>query len=457
MNLRQLNLLSRSVLYFYVLFLPVTLFAQESGQVIDRIVAEVGYNVIMQSDIEMEYLQMREKMGLHHDSIKCFILRQKIMDNILLTKAQIDSVVVQEERVDYELEKRIKYFAAQFNGGEKAMEEYYNKTIAQIKSDNRDKIRNTMLIEEMRNKSLKDVKVSPTDIKKLFQEYTQDSLPYYSAEVELAQMIIEPKVSKEARQIALEKIQDIRRRIIEGQDFNTMALIYSEDKGSAAKGGELGFFSRGDMVPEFEAASFKLKPDSISKIIETKYGYHILKLIDRKGERINVRHILVRPQVFKADIQKARELMDSIIWEVKQGKITFEDAAKKYSDDERTKSNGGFITESRTGNYRVPVDELDKEIYFRIESLNGGDISEPELITIPGPEREQAWRVFYLKSEMPPHRANLKDDYQRFQVMAMQQKQNKALQDYINRSRKEVYIKVADDFKNCPEVASLLK
>ncbi|MFA6261110.1 MAG: peptidylprolyl isomerase [Bacteroidia bacterium] len=460
----NINLRTLGKLFIKSLFFPVFLFfgstdvkAQEPGQVIDRIVAEVGANVIMQSELEMEYVQMRDKMGFQHDSIKCLILRQKIMDYVLLAKAQLDSVVVPEDRVDYELEKRIKYFASQFNGGEKAMEEYYSKTIAQIKADNRDKIKNSMIIQEMQGKALKDVKVSPTDIKKLFGAYTRDSLPFYSAEVELAQLVIEPKVSKESKQIALEKIQELRSRIVDGQDFTTLALIYSEDKGSAANGGELGFFSRGDMVPEFEAAAFRLKPDSISKIVETKYGYHILKLVDRKGERINIRHILIRPQIFKADVQKAKDLMDSILWEIKQGKLTFEDAAKKYSDDINTKSNGGFITESQTGNHRVPVDELDKEIYFHIEALNAGDMTEPELITVPGIDKIQAWRVFYLKSEMPPHRANLKDDYQRFQVMAQQEKQSKALKDYIERSRKEVFIKVVDDYKTCPEVAPLLK
>ena len=449
--------MNKYVFALFLLFSFSIVKAQEPGQVIDRIVAEVGNNVIMQSEIEMEYNQMREKMGVSDDSVKCYILRQKILDYVLLTKGQLDSVEVSEDRVNYELDKRIRYFASQFGGGEKAMEEYYGKTIAQIKEDNRDKIRNSMLIQEMQGKALGGVKVSPTDIKKLFNEYTRDSLPFYSAEVELAQMIIEPKVSKEAKQIALEKITEIRDRILNGENFNVLALIYSEDKGSAVKSGELGYFSRGDMVPEFEATAFRLKPDSISKIIETKYGYHIMKLIDRKGERLNVRHILIRPQIFKSDVQKAKELMDSIIWEIKKDSLKFEDAAKKYSDDASTKSNGGFISESNTGTYRVPIDELDQAIYFRIESLNPGDMTEPELITLPGPDKEQAWRVFYLKSAMPPHRANLRDDYQRFQAMAQQQKQAKTLNDYIERTRKQVFIKVDDNFKDCPQVAPILK
>jgi len=445
----------KSVIWIFICF-PFIASAQEAGQIIDRIVAEVGINVIMQSEIEMEFAQLKEKTGLTNDSLKCMIVRQKILDNVLLAKAQIDSIEMADERVNYELDKKIRYFASQFPGGEKAMEEYYGKSIAQLKEDNREKIRNSMLIQEVQGKALKDVKVAPADIKKLFNDYTKDTLPFYSAEVELAQIIIEPKVSKEAKQIALEKITEIRNRVMAGEQFNVLAMIYSEDKGSAVNGGELGYFSRGDMVPEFEAAAFRLKTDTVSKIIETKYGYHIEKLIDRRGEKINVRHILIRPQIFKSDISRAHDLLDSIMSEVKKGTLTFEDAAKKYSDDEATKASGGFISDSRTGTHRVPIDELEKEIYFRIESLKPGEMTEPELITLPGPDKQQVWRVFYLKSEMAPHRANLRDDYQKFQAMAQQQKQLKAMNDFLERTRKQVYIRVDSQFSNCPQVAPLL-
>lgn len=446
---------------FGILFIVTGMFSalaqNQPGMVIDQIVGVVGDNIIMQSEIEIEFAQLRKEFPQASDTMKCEILKQRLVEKVMLCKAQLDSVVVSEERVEGELEKRLQYFARQM-GGIKAMEEFYGKSITEIKATNREKIKDGLLVQEIQQKALKDVKVSPTDIKKYYNELAAtDSLPFYSAEVEIAQIILQPKVSKEAKEIAYEKIADLRDRILKGESFNTLALIYSDDKGSATNGGDLGFFTRGDMVPEFEATAFRLKPDTISKIIETKFGYHILKLVDRKGDNIDVRHILIRPKIFTTDIQKAREQLDSILWQIKIDSITFEKAAKKYSDDAATKSNGGFITEGSTGTTKVPIDELDKSLYFRIEGMKAGEISEPELITLPGPDREQAWRVLYLKSESKPHRANLRDDYQKFQVMAENRKKAKALNDFILKNKKQFYIHVSEEYANCASIQNFLK
>lgn len=428
------------------------------GMVIDRIVGVVGDNIIMQSEVEMEFSQLRKEIPDAPDSIKCEILKQRLVEKIMLTKAQLDSIPLSDDRVNAELDKRIAYFASQTPGGVKGLEEYYGKSITEIKNTNRDKIKEGLLMQEMQQKALKDVKVSPTDIKKLYNEMAAiDSLPFYSAEVEVAQIIIQPKVSKEAKELAYEKISELRQRIVSGDDFNTLALIYSDDKGSAINNGELGFFGRGDMVPEFEAAAFRLRPDSVSKIIETKYGYHFLKLVDRRGDNINVRHILIRPKIFNSDVDKAKEKLDSILWLIKIDTLTFEKAAQKFSDDERSKPSGGFITESGIGTTRLPIDELEKSLYFRVEGMKAGEISEPELITLPGPDREQAWRVLYLKSETLPHRANLRDDYQKFQAMAENRKKAKALNDFIQKHKSGMYISISDEYKNCPSIINFLK
>jgi peptidyl-prolyl cis-trans isomerase SurA len=446
----------RFLLWICAMMMMPMLYAQQ-GKLIDEIVGVVGDNIILESEVEIEFQQMQKEFPGMSDSVKCDVLKQQIINKLMLTKAQLDSVELSEDRVEAELDKRIRYFASQF-GGEKAMEDFYGKTITEIKATNREKIRNTMLVQETQQKILKDVKVSPTDIKNFFDEMKrEDSLPYYSAEVEIAQIIIEPKVSAQAKELALEKITELRDRILNGDNFNTLSLIYSEDKISAQNGGELGFFSRGDMVPEFEAAAFKLKPDSISKIIETKYGYHILKLIDRKGDNINVRHILIRPQIFRSDIAAAKTKLDSIIWLIKMDSLKFEDAAKKFSDDLPTKSNGGFITEGQIGTTKVPIDELPKDLYFTIEKMKPGELSEPDQITLQGPDRTQAWRVLYLKSESKPHECNLVDDYQKLNAMAFQKKQRKAMQSWVDKYKKTVYMSIADSYKNCPNVQLFLK
>lgn len=437
-------------LVLLLLFLP---FANAmKAQVVDEIVAVVADRIILRSDIEIAYEQASRELGISHDSIRCLILEQKLLENLLVIKAMVDSIPISEERVDAELEERIRYFAQQY-GGEKALEEIYGKSISEIKATNRDRIRNNQLATAMQAKVVKDVKVTPTDIKNFYNSIPPDSLPYYSAEVEVAQIVIEPKISKESKQLALEKITELRQRIVErGEKFSTLALIYSDDKGSASKGGELGYFGRGMMVPEFEAAAFRLKPDSVSKIIETKYGYHFLMGIQRKGEEVNVRHILVMPKIYSTDVQLAKNRMDSILQLIKMDSITFEQAAKKFSDDEASRGSGGFIGAGPLGNTRIPVDELGKDLSIEVQSLEVGDITEPELITLPGPDQKKAWRVLYLKSETPPHRANIRDDYQKLQALTFERKQQQTKQRWLEKTRKEFYIQINGPYQDCPGV-----
>ncbi|MDP1726889.1 MAG: peptidylprolyl isomerase [Bacteroidota bacterium] len=423
---------------------------QLHAQIVDEIVAVVADKIILRSDIEIAYEQASKELGIRNDSLKCKILEMKLIENLMVLKAQVDSIPVSEERVDAELDERIRYFAQQY-GGEKALEEIYGKSISEIKATNRERIRNNQLKQAMESKIVKDVKVNPTDIKSFYSALKVDSLPYYSAEVELAQIVIEPKVSKVAKMMAYEKITELRKRIVEvGEKFSTLALIYSDDKGSASKGGELGYFGRGMMVPEFEGAAFRLKPDSVSRIIETKYGYHIIMAIQRKGEEVNARHILIMPKIYSSDVELAQHLMDSIVQLIKMDSMSFETAARKFSDDENTKASGGIIGSGGLGNAHIPVDELSKELNINIQNLEVGEMSEPEMVTLPGPDQKKAWRVFYLKSETPPHRCNPVDDYQKLQAMAFEKKQRQTREKWIARYRKQFYVQINGPYANCP-------
>ena len=426
------------------------------AQVVDEIVGAVGDKIILKSEIEteLEQLKKQSEVALPPD-IRCELLNQKLAERLMLHKADLDSVVVDEERVNSELENRVRRLVAQF-GGEKAFEDYYGKTIAEIKADNRDKIRESMVVEEMRQKILKDVKVSPTDVKKYFNSIPDDSLPFYSAEIEVAQIIRMPKVSKQAKEIAFMRISEIRDRILKGESFQTLAVLYSDDPGSAAKGGELGFFNRGDMVPEFDAMAFRLKKDTVSKIIETNYGYHILQLIARRGETVNVRHILIRAQTTKDDLKQAKNLMDSLYYRMKYDSLSFNEAAKKFSDDDDTKAGGGFMRDPQTGSTHINVEMLDKSMYLTIEKMKPGEISEPELINLP--DGSQAYRMVYLKSEIAPHKANLRDDYQKFQSIAFATKQQEVMSKWINKYKGSYFVKVSDGYLNaCPTLQMWLK
>jgi len=444
-----LNNMVNRIIMAIILLLTVNI---AKAQVIDEIVAVVADRIILHSEVEFEFEQLKHEFGPLHDSIKCEILNRKMVEALKIVKAMVDSVTINEDRVDAELDERVRYFARQF-GGEKALEEFYGKSISEIKAGNRDKIRNAQYVQEIDRKITKDIKVSPTDIRNYFKELEMDSVPFYSAEVEVAQIIVEPKVSKDAKAVSYEKIAELRKRIVEGgEKFSTLALIYSDDKGSASKGGELGYFGRGQMVPEFEAASFKLKPDSVSKIIETKYGYHIIQMIDRKGENLNARHILIMPKTYSRDVELARNLADSIVHLLKSDSISFSQAAKKFSDDDATKANGGFVTEPNTGTTKIPVDEIDKSLYLQISSMKENEISDPDMIVLPGPEQKRAFRILLLKSETKPHRANLIDDYQKMQQLASQKKQSLAIQNWIDKNRKLFYVYVSEPYRNCKSV-----
>lgn len=444
------------VLFAFVMLANIVKAQPGTGETIDGIVGVFADKIILHSEIEFEYQQfLKEYPDRRSDTIRCDILKQKLTEKLLSTKAEIDSLPLTDERIDGELEQRIQYFARQF-GGEKGLEEFYGKSISEIKQNYRDKIKTSLLMQEMQQKILKDIKVSPTDIKTYFNAIDKDSLPYYSSEVEVAQIIIEPKVSKEAKDIAYQKISELRNRLINGDNFRTIAKIYSDDKGSAVQGGDLGFFGRGMMVPEFEAAAFKTPQDSISKIVETKFGYHIIQPIKRRGEEVHARHVLIKPQIYKADIEESRVKIDSIINLIRLDTISFVEAAKKFSTEKRTGARGGFLSNPQNGNTKIPIDELPKDIFLIIQNLKPGEMSNAELTTIQNAQGEavKVWRVTFLKSESKPHIANLKDDYQKMQIAAEEDKKQKTLARWIEKNRKQFYVQVADEYKTCPSLQS---
>lgn len=443
-----------SILFASVLLSTLSIAQPGSGETIDGIVGVFADKIILHSEVEFEYQQFRKEYPERvTDTLRCSILQQKLVEKLMATKAEIDSLPLSEDRIEGELEQRIQYFARQF-GGEKGLEEFYGKSISEIKANYREKIKSSLLVQEMQQKILKDIKISPTDIKNFFYSLEKDSLPYYSAEVEVAQIIIEPKVSKEAKELAFQKINELRARLINGDNFRTIAKIYSDDKGSAVQGGELGFFGRGMMVPEFEAAVFKTPQDSISKIVETKYGYHIIQPIKRRGDEVNARHVLIRPQIYRADIDLAKQRIDSIVNLIRIDTFSFADAAKKFSTDKRTAARGGYLSDGQVGNTKIPVDELPKDIFLLIQNLKPGEMSEPELATIQSQSGEpiKVWRVLYLKSESKPHIANLRDDYQKMQTAAEEDKRGKVLNRWIDKNRKQFYVHIADEYKTCPNL-----
>lgn len=296
-------------------------------------------------------------------------------------------------------------------------------------------------------------------MKAFFNKIPEDSLPYYDAEVQIGVLVFKPKVTPELKQLALDKINGLRDRAMKGESFSTLASLYSEDPGSAENGGELGFVNRGELDPEFEAAAFALKtPGEISPVIESSFGYHIIQLIERRGERINVRHILIIPKTTTFDLAKAKVRADSVSQMINEGKISFEDAVSKFSEDENSKNNGGMLVNSSSGNTFFTISDLgqyDKSLVFVTDSMSAGNFSKPEIFK--GDDGKMCYRIVYLKSETKAHRGNLKDDYDKFQSVALQNKQAEVFTKWVEDKISHNYVFVDSDYTNCDVISKWTK
>lgn len=441
--------------FFLGIFLSIsTLSFAQQDESIDKIVGVVGNNIILYSDIMSQYAQYVNQGSAVPDNIKCIILDQLLTQKLLLNQAILDSVVVQDNQVEDELNRRVRYFSSQFGSQEK-MEQFLGKSMVQFKEDLRSDVRELLLAQQMQQTITKDINVTPADVKRYFNKLPTDSLPFFNTEVEIGQLVKYPVYSKEAKTAAKAKLQSIRERVEKGEDFSTMAILYSQDPGSARAGGELGFVGRGDLVKAFEAVAFKLKPGELSQIVETEYGFHIMQPIERRGEQVNVRHILIKPEYVNEDYTLLKNELDSIYGLLESKKIEFGEAATKFSDDARTKNTGGMLLSPSDGSTKITTDQLDAGIFLVIDTMKIGNFSKPAMYQ--SPDGKQGMRIIYYKSRTEPHRANLKDDYQKMQAEALSEKQNEAVNEWFRNKRKSSYIRIVPEYSDCTEIKPWLK
>lgn len=423
-------------------------FAQPQGQKVDGVLGVVGKYIVKRSELESQYLQYVGQ-GLDVDAhTRCDLFEELLYQKLLLAQADKDSVTVGESQVESELDRRLRYYIAQFGSQEK-FEEFYGKSTQQFKEDLRDDIRNILLAQTMQQRVVGDVTVSPAEVIRFFNNIPKDSLPYINAAVEIGEIVKKPKISPEAKQEAKEQIEDIRQQIVNGKDFAFMAKLYSEDPGSKMNGGLYTNIQRGQFVPEWDAMAFSLKPGEVSPVFETIYGYFIISVVQRRGEFVDARSLLIIPKVSAVDLGRARAELDSIYNLLVNDSISFSDAAGKFSDDEGTKQSGGLIYDE-TGETRIEMSKLsqvDPSLVFTIDKMKPGDITPPSITQTP--DGKQAYRIIYLKSRSEPHVLNLKDDYQQIQAMAIREKQQKLINDWIKRKLDATYVRIADEYKSC--------
>ncbi len=423
--------------------------AAQQGQdnvLIDQVVAVVGSNVILYSDIENEYLQSQLQLNAKGFGARCNILEEIMFQKLLLNQADLDSVKVTDKQVESELDRRLRYFISQIGSKEK-LEEYFKKSILEIKEDMRDKIHDYLLIQNVQSKLTQDIKITPSEVADFFYSIPADSLPLIGSQIEIEQIVKKPIISPAEIDAVRDRLNSIRDRVLKGEDFATLANLYSEDPGSMTKGGDLGFVGRGEFVPEFEAVAFSLKPNEISPVIKTQHGYHIIQMMERRGEYINVRHILMVPKPTAAALAKSKKELENITALISMDTVTFEQAAARFSDDP-SRLNGGKLVNPYTGDSKFTTEEVEPNLYFVIEKMNVGDRSAPLLFT--DENNNQAYRIVRLKSRTEPHKANLKDDYPQIQNMALSIKQNGVINKWIVAKSKNTYVKILGDYKTCP-------
>lgn len=424
----------------------------QQPQSADRILAVVGKNrIILQSDMEQtaQQTQGQNPGVVMNDSIRCIILQEMIAGKMLVEQADRDSLLVSDDEVEGQLDNRIRYFIRMYGSQEK-LEAASGKTIYQMKETYRDVIKEQMMAEKERSKLLEHVHVTPAEVQAFFNKQNKDSLPFYPATVEVGQIVMNPQTNPELDKLAKDKIEDIRNQIVkEGKSFETMAGLYSEDPGSRDNGGRIdGITRNGGYAPEFVQASFRLQNGEVSPVIKTQFGYHIIQMIQRKGEQVDVRHILITPQHTSADYKAALNKLDSIRAEIVSGKMSFGEAVNKYSMDEQSKMTGGMITDPRYGGSQLEVDQLDPQLALMIDSLKPGTISQPHIFKTQ--RGEESARIVFLKGRTEPHRANLRDDYSKIQAIAKAQKEQEKMDEWISERLPTYYLKIDPEYSACP-------
>jgi len=415
--------------------------------IIDEVVAVVGKNYILQSEIENQYLQMRMQGNIKGTAttVKCQILENLLFEKLLLHQAAIDSIEVTPDQVSSELDRRMRYFITQFGTQEK-LEDYYGKSILEFKDELRDVIADQLLVNKVQETITTNTQVSPSEVRKFFKTIPKDSIPLISSVIEVAQIVKKPPISFKEKFEVKERLNKLRDRVIKGESFEALAVLYSEDPGSAKDGGDIGLHGRGELYPEFESVAFKLKPGEVSELVETEAGFHVIQGIERRGEYMRVRHILIRPKVSPVELAKARSFLDSIGNLIRNDSVTFADAVIKFSTDP-SKNNGGLLINQMSGSGEWPVDQLDPKVFFVIDKLDEGEISTPVLMQ--DEKGEEAYRLLYLIKRTQPHRANFQDDYNQIQEWALQQKRQEAMFEWISKNSRKTYIKINEKYTNC--------
>ena len=415
-------------------------------QIVDEIIAVVGNEVVLSSDIETQYLQYLSQGYTDSEEVRCQIIEDVLYQKLLVHQAKLDSTDVSEDDVNQELDSRLNSFISQL-GSEEALEEYFKKSTSELKIEFYEIIYNQLLTQRMQSSITSSVSITPEEVKLFFQEMKKSSdIPVMPTTLEISQIIKIPEITLDEKSRIRKKLISFRDRIKNGEDFTVLATLYSDDTESANNGGELGFVGRGALVPEFESAAFSLKGDQISEVIETQFGYHIIQLIERRGETVNVRHILLKPKVSSASLLEAKTQLEKVEGLMKSKEITFEEAARFHSDDV-SKNNGGLLINPQTGSSLFTVEELPLNIRYSADRMNEGDVSSISQFVMD--DGKKAYRIIKITRKLKEHSANLIDDFSLINDAALNEKKQQKISKWVDKNITTTYIRFDYDYNNC--------
>jgi len=417
------------------------------SQSIDKIQAIIGSEILLTSDIENQYNQILSQGVIETENIRCDIVDELLLQNFLVHHAKIDSTIeINQDEIDSEINNRISYFEKQL-GSLAKVESFFNRSIESMEEELLYIVKDQFYTQKKQSKIISNVKITPNEVKEFYNQLQSEDIPLVPTKLELSQIVISPVLSEEKQQSIKDKLNNFRKRIYNGEDFKVLATLYSDDIVSANNGGELGFMKRGELVPEFERAAFKLKKDEISEVVESKFGFHIIQMIERRGEQINVRHILIKPKYSSLSLKNASDKINSIKADLDSSKISFAEALQRFSDDE-SKNNGGIILNPKNGTSFFTFDEIDPSIRYTVEKMKIGDISDPSLSKSQD-GTQAAYRLIKLNNKIDEHKANVVDDFDLLKEYALANKKQKVLEKWVTDNINDTYINLSKDLSVC--------
>jgi peptidyl-prolyl cis-trans isomerase SurA len=432
---------------FLLLFNIFSFSAFSQGKNIDQIITIVGDNIILKSDIEAVNLQNQAQGITSEGDMKCEILEDLMVEKLLVAEAQLDTtIVVTPNQINQQLNMRIDYFT-QHLGSQQAVEEYFKKPIASIKSDLREVIENEILSNQMRNKIIENIKATPSEVRYFYRNFPENEKPVIPTQFEYAQITLQPGIDEKEENRIKDELRNIKKRVEAGENFTMFAVLYSEGP-SASKGGDLGYFGRAQMDPAFSQAAFNLRAGQVSNVVKSEFGYHLIQMIDREGDKVHCRHIIMKPQVDAETKENALHAIDSLVNDIRAGKISFAQAASRFSDDKDTRNSGGLVVDPQTMSSKFEIDNLPPNVSKKLAVLNINEISDP-FFSINAKNQREEIKTVKLIDKIEQHKANLSEDYPMISDMFLQKKQNEIIQEWIAERQAKTYIRIDPTYQNC--------